>query len=183
MVWAWAAAGTADATSSARAPSAARTECMRGDFIVCLLVRVLVPGWPRRRGARKVANPSTAPGGGSTIGSRPGVGRLSPRPHQPLEPAPSLRRAGRRPRLQHREAAGQGPLDVAARDGEGRPVAALAQGKEAGEQDPARPQDGVEHARVLVAPGRVDGAEARVLPDPVEGARVIAGQGEDVARL
>src|SRR6266478_751650 len=63
----------------------------------------------------------------------------------------------------------------------GRAGGATPQRKEAGQQPAARPEDRAHRPHVLRAPSGIDGAEARVLPDAVERARVVAGEREDVA--
>ena len=154
----------------------------------CLPPRVMASvSGSRGYGARKVANRITRARGRSMFAalSRADSGAAGSRRARTSHSSPARRSTER----------GGGPASstvkrpartrsISARDtGNGRAVGPVAEREEAGEQDAAGPQDGVEHARVLVAPGRVDGAEARVLPDPVEGARVVARQGEHVARL
>ena len=89
---------------------------------------------PRERGPRKVANRIMRARGRSTIRCGGRAGGLAAGPHEPLEPAPALDRAGRGAGLQHREAPGQDPLDLAARDRERGAAASVAEREEAGEE-------------------------------------------------
>src|SRR5215470_6877535 len=105
------------------------------------------------------------------------------RENHPLASLPSARGAQRRERALDREGGSEQPAHLGLRHDEGRTRVHRAQWEEAGEEPAARAQRARQRLHVLGAPRRIDRAEARVLPDAVEGVGQLASEAEDVAIL
>src|SRR6266850_968117 len=142
--------------ATATASTSAVARIIRADFI---------DGPPRKKVVRRVSRAGPAS------------------EDHPLAPLPSARRAERVERAFDREGGGQEPAHLRRRHDEGRARRQRAQREEAGEEPAAAAQRARQRAHVLRAPRGIDRAEARVLPDAVEGVGQLAPEREDVAAL
>src|SRR5213082_1923228 len=142
--------------ATATASTSAVARIIRADFI---------DGPPRKKVVRRVSRAGPAS------------------ENHPLAPLPSARRAERIERAFDREGGGEEPAHLRRRHDEGRARRQRAQREEAGEEPAAAAQRARQRAHVLGAPRGIDRAEARVLPDAVEGVGQLTSERENVAAV
>src|SRR6266508_1103056 len=134
-------------------------------------------GWAGRSASRRQTLHRVGASGKPPLPSAP-VGA-----DEPLDALAALHRPRRGPALEDGEPGRENPLHFGPGNRKRRPVGALKHGVEAGEQDPAGTENRVEEPHIFLPAARVDGAEARVLPDAVEEAAIILIERKDIAPL